>query len=120
MSADEDDSQSKVDELEQLKDYPLRVSSIEFPPGLKTHSEKLLREFKPTVSATTLEEVLKTTDETLMNLEDLGVFHEIDAEIVQGRSVRPLPVTIVLSALNTSYVLTMVHHTPYNHPSHAT
>jgi hypothetical protein len=87
MAPDEDE-QSELDELEQLRSSPLRVSLVAFPQDLKTRSEKVLREFKPTASATTLQEVLKCTDEILVNLEDLGVFHEIDAEIVQGRNVR--------------------------------
>lgn len=95
LDASEDD-QSELDELEQLKLSPLRVSGIVFPPDLKTRSQNVLREFKPTVSAKTLEEVLKCTDETLANLEDLGVFHEIDAEIVQGRSVRFHPTDAIL------------------------
>lgn len=88
MALDEDE-QGVLDELEQLKASPLRVSGIVYPPDLKTRPEKLLREFQPTTHARTLEDVLKSTDETLVNIEDLGVFHEIDAEIVQGRSVRP-------------------------------
>ena len=96
-----EDEQSELDELERLKSSPLRVSGIVFPQDFETRSEKVLREFKPTVSAKTLEEVLKHTDETLVNLEDLGVFHEIDAEIVQGRSVRFHPTDpILLTAIS--------------------
>lgn len=113
MAPDEDE-QSELDEIEQLRSSPLRVLGITFPPDLKTRSEKVLREFKPTISARTLEEVLKCTDETLVNLEDLGVFHEIDAEIVQGRSVRLLP--IQLTATNS-----LCHSLPWHGPcSHIT
>jgi hypothetical protein len=83
-----DDAQAHVDEIEQLRSTPLRVSQIVFPPDLHTKSEKVLREFQPTEGASTLEEVLKTTDETLVHLEDLGVFKEINTEIAPARSVR--------------------------------
>lgn len=109
-----EDEQSELDELERLKSSPLRVSGIVFPQDFKTRSEKVLREFKPTVSAKTLEEVLKHTDETLVNLEDLGVFHEIDAEIVQGRSVRFHPTDpILLTAI--SFPVTALTDS-YQHP----
>lgn len=89
MATDED-AKSELDELEQLRASPLRVLGVVVPPDLNTRHEKIFREFRPTTSATTLEEVLKYADETLANLEDLGVFHEVDAEIVQSRSVRCL------------------------------
>jgi hypothetical protein len=84
MSSSEPD-QGSDDDL--LRNSSVRVDRVELPHDLNTRYERVQREFKNIRKGQTLQEVIECTSEALQNLEDLGVFREVNAELLPGVSV---------------------------------